>query len=278
MLDILVKNPFLLRAILGLFLASFASATMGTFTMLRGISFLTAEVAHAALGGAALGIFLQSIGLIGDLDPFYIALIFSITTALFTGYAGEKESIRMETAIGVSFAISMSIAVTLMGMIPSEKLPKIWGYLIGDILLLTYNDLQILFLVTLIVVITTTIFCREFAYISFDIEGAESMGLNVKLYQYLMLFLAALAIVTATKTIGSILVYAFMIAPSAIAAEIASSVPGIMIISLLISIICGLIGLKLSLILNIAPSGLIGLILSITYLVVTMIIKTIKKH
>ncbi|RLF97812.1 MAG: ABC transporter permease [Thaumarchaeota archaeon] len=277
MLDILIKNPFLLRAIIGIVLASFASATMGTFTMLRGISFLTAEVAHAALGGAALGIFLQSIGLIGDLDPFYIALLFSIATALFTGYAGEKEAIRMETAIGVAFAISMSLAVTLMGMIPSEKIPKIWGYLIGDVLLLTYNDITMLLAVTLIVVTLTTIFCREFAYISFDIEGAESMGLNVKLYSYLMLLLAALAIVTTTKTVGSILVYAFMIAPSAIASEIAGSVPSIMIVSLIISITCGIAGLYLSLILNMAPSGLIGLMLSALYLTVIIVVRAIKK-
>jgi len=278
MLDMLAENPFLLRAIIGVVLASFASATMGSFTVLRGISFLTAEVAHAALGGAALGVFLQSTGIAPWIDPFYVATIFAVATAIFTGYAGEKGyTIKMETAIGVAFAVSMSLAVTMMGLIPSEKLPKIWGYLIGDILLLTYEDITSLLIITTVVVILTTLFCREFAYISFDIEGAAASGLNVRAYHYAMIILAALAIVVSTKTVGSILVYAFMVAPAATALELASDIPSVMIISLLLSLVCGLSGIALSLTVNLAPSGITGLILSAIYLITIILLPLIKK-
>jgi len=278
MLDLLIKNPFILRAIIGIILASFAAATMGSFTVIRGISFLTAEVAHAALGGAALGVFLQSSGIMPWINPFHIAIIFAVVTAIFTGYAGEKGyTIKMETAIGVAFAISMSLAVTLMGLIPSEKLPEVWGYLIGDVLLLTREDILILTIITAATVLLTTFFCREFSYISFDIEGAAASGLNVRAYHYLMLTLASLAIVTTTKTVGSILVYAFMVAPAATALEIAGNIPSIMIISLLLSTTCGLIGLSISLIINVAPSGITGLLLSAIYLVTITLVPILKK-
>jgi len=278
MLDLLIKNPFILRAIIGIILASFAAATMGSFTVIRGISFLTAEVAHAALGGAALGVFLQSSGIMPWINPFHIAIIFAVVTSIFTGYAGEKGyTIKMETAIGVAFAISMSLAVTLMGLIPSEKLPEVWGYLIGDVLLLTREDILILTIITAATVLLTTFFCREFSYISFDIEGAAASGLNVRAYHYLMLTLASLAIVTTTKTVGSILVYAFMVAPAATALEIAGNIPNIMIISLLLSTTCGLIGLSISLITNIAPSGITGLLLSAIYLVTITLVPILKK-
>jgi len=264
----LVKNPFLLRAIIGVVLASFASATMGSFTVLRGITFLTAEVAHAALGGAALGVFLQSSGIAPWIDPFYVATIFAVVTAILTGYAGERgHTIKMETAIGVAFAVSMSLAVTMVGLIPSEKLPKIWGYLIGDVLLLTYDDILSLLIITIAVVILTTLFCKEFSYISFDIEGAAAAGLNVKAYHYAMIILSALAIVVSTKTVGSILVYAFMVAPAATALELASNVPSVMIISLLLSLTCGLAGIAISFTVNLAPSGITGLLLSAIYII-----------
>lgn len=278
MLDPLTRNPFILRAIIGIVLASLSAATMGSFTVVRGISFLTAEVAHAALGGAALGVFLQSSGILPTINPFHIAVLFAVVTAIFTGYAGEKGYIiKMETAIGVVFAISMSLAVTLMGLIPSEKLPEVWGYLIGDVLLLTNEDIIILAIITAITVILTTLFCREFSYISFDMEGAEALGLNVKAYHYLMLTLASLAIVTTTKTVGSILVYAFMVAPAATALEIAKDLPSIVIISLILSATCGIIGLTISLIVNIAPSGITGLLLSAIYLITLTLTPILKK-
>jgi len=271
MLEQLMINPFIFRAIIGIVLASFSASTMGTFIVVRGISFLTAEVAHAALGGAALGIFLQAVGLLPNVNPFIIATIFAIGVTIITGIASrEGTRKKLETAIGAAFAISMAMAVTLMGIIPSERLPEIWGYLIGDLLLLTYDDLLLLATITAIITVLTTIFLREFLYISFDIEGAEALGLNSKIYNYLMLMLASLSIVVETKTVGSIIVYAFMILPAAIASQAKIDITSIMIYSLLISIFVGLIGLTFSLILNLPPSGLIGLILSGIYISVSI--------
>jgi len=274
MLEQLMINPFIFRAIIGIVLASFSASTMGTFIVVRGISFLTAEVAHAALGGAALGIFLQAVGLLPNVNPFIIATIFAIGVTIITGIASrEGTRKKLETAIGAAFAISMAMAVTLMGIIPSERLPEIWGYLIGDLLLLTYDDLLLLATITAIITVLTTIFLREFLYISFDIEGAEALGLNSKIYNYLMLILASLSIVVETKTVGSIIVYAFMILPAAIASQAKIDITSIMIYSLLISIFVGLIGLTFSLILNLPPSGLIGLILSGIYISVSILKK-----
>jgi len=271
MLEQLMINPFIFRAIIGIVLASFSASTMGTFIVVRGISFLTAEVAHAALGGAALGIFLQAVGLLPNVNPFIIATIFAIGVTIITGIASrEGTRKKLETAIGAAFAISMAMAVTLMGIIPSERLPEIWGYLIGDLLLLTYDDLLLLATITAIITVLTTIFLREFLYISFDIEGAEALGLNSKIYNYLMLILASLSIVVETKTVGSIIVYAFMILPAAIASQAKIDITSIMIYSLLISIFVGLIGLTFSLILNLPPSGIIGLILSGIYISVSI--------
>ncbi|MCS7374726.1 MAG: metal ABC transporter permease [archaeon GB-1845-036] len=274
MLEQLMINPFIFRAIIGIVLASFSASTMGTFIVVRGISFLTAEVAHAALGGAALGIFLQAVGLLPNVNPFIIATIFAIGVTIITGIASrEGTRKKLETAIGAAFAISMAMAVTLMGIIPSERLPEIWGYLIGDLLLLTYDDLLLLATITAIITVLTTIFLREFLYISFDIEGAEALGLNSKIYNYLMLILASLSIVVETKTVGSIIVYAFMILPAAIASQAKIDITSIMIYSLLISIFVGLIGLTFSLILNLPPSGIIGLIFSGIYISVSILKK-----
>ena len=149
---------------------------------------MTSGVAHAALGGAALGLFLQETGLVPWFDPILGALLFSVLVALITGYAGETGiSEKMEVAVGVSFALSMSIAVFLMYYIPPTQVPRIWGYLIGDILLLDNFDIFMLASTAFLLVIITLLFNKEFVYVSVDMEGSLAHGMNARAYHYLML-------------------------------------------------------------------------------------------
>lgn len=265
---LIFSSPFFIRALVGLVLTALASAAVGPIITGRGMSFLTAEVAHAALGGAALGVFIDEL-LGGFPDPLYIAILFGIASGLLAGYGG-KTGIpeRLEVAIGVSMAISMSIAVFFLGIIPSQDIPKVWGYLLGDILLLSQSDVIILSIGVIITLALYLVFYREFLYIALDMEGAEAMGFNVKFYHYLSIFIASLAIVVATKAIGSIMVYAVIIAPPAIATVLSKNFMFASIISFLIVLFTGVIGLFTSFIFNVSPSGVIGLIISSIYLLI----------
>ncbi|MFX0107707.1 MAG: metal ABC transporter permease, partial [Candidatus Hodarchaeota archaeon] len=93
MIDVLLlilESPFLQRALLGILMISIVASTSGSFLVFRGLSFMTSGVAHAALGGAALGLFLQASNIAPWFDPILGALIFSVFVALVTGYAGES--------------------------------------------------------------------------------------------------------------------------------------------------------------------------------------------
>ncbi|MFX1273381.1 MAG: metal ABC transporter permease, partial [Promethearchaeota archaeon] len=131
---LILESPFIQRAIIGALMIAVVASTSGSFLVFRGLSFMTAGVAHAALGGAALGLFLQASGIAPWFDPILGALVFAVFVALVTGYAGETGiGEKMEVAVGVSFALSMSLAVFLMYYIPPVQVPSIWGYLVGDL-------------------------------------------------------------------------------------------------------------------------------------------------
>jgi ABC-type Mn2+/Zn2+ transport system permease subunit len=229
---------------------------------------MTSGVAHAALGGAALGLFLQETGLIPWFDPIMGALLFSMFVALITGYAGETGiSEKMEVAVGVSFALSMSIAVFLMYYIPPTQVPRIWGYLIGDILLLDNFDVFMLASTAFLLVIITLIFNKEFVYVSVDMEGSLAHGMNARAYHYLMLIMSALAIALATKAVGAILVYAIMVAPAAASNEVVKSVRGIVLTVFLIALLSELIGLSVSLAIRASPSAIAGILAAFSYIV-----------
>ena len=267
LLELLLTHPFIQRAIISAILVSLISATTGTFMVFRGLSFMVSGVAHAALGGAALGIFLQSTGIAPWFDPILGALLFSLVIAIITGYAGETGvTSRMEVAVGVTFALSMSAAVFFMYYIPPERMPRVWGYLIGDPLLLTSNDLILLFTACFLLLIFTAIFFKEFTYVSLDMEGSMAHGMNVKFYHYLMLITSAIAISIATKAVGAILVYAIMVAPAAASNEWAKTVRSIILWVFIISLLSQLIGLAASLQWNTSPRAIAGIISTLVYI------------
>lgn len=235
---------------------------------------MTAGVAHAALGGAALGLFMQESGLVPWFDPILGALMFSIFVAIVTGYAGESGiAQKMEVAVGVSFALSMSLAVFLMYYIPPTKVPQIWGYLTGDILLLDNLDIILLGATTVVLVFLTALFRQEFVYLSIDMEGSTAHGLNTKAYHYLMLIMAALAISLATKAVGAILVYAIVVAPAAASNEVFNSVRAVMIAVFAIALISQLIGITASFTFRTSPSAIAGILAALSYLVAVQIKK-----
>jgi ABC-type Mn2+/Zn2+ transport system permease subunit len=271
-IQLILDSPFLQRAIIASVLIAVVAAASGTFMVFRGLSFMASGVAHAALGGTALGIFLQDSGLVPWFDPILGALLFSVLVAVFTGYAGESGiTQKMEVAVGVSFALSMSLAVFLMYYIPPYRVPQIWGYLIGDILLLNNLDVIMLASTAVLLGFITLMFNKEFVYVSVDMEGSIAHGMNARAYHYLMLIISALAIALATKAVGAILVYAVMVAPAAAANELVRSVRGIIIAVFVIALTAEIIGLASSFVVFVSPSAIAGILAALSYLLALQI-------
>jgi zinc/manganese transport system permease protein len=179
----------------------------------------------------------------------------------------------MEVAVGVSFALSMSLAVFLMYYIPPVEVPSIWGYLVGDLLLLNNLDIVMLSGTAFLLLITTILFNKEFVYVSVDMEGSTAQGLNARAYHYLMLITSALAIALATKAVGAILVYAILVAPAAASNELLNSVRNVLIAVFIIALASQFAGIALSLTIRASPSAFAGILAALSYVVALQIKK-----
>ena len=177
----------------------------------------------------------------------------------------------MEVAVGVSFALSMSLAVFLMYYIPPYRVPQIWGYLIGDILLLNNFDVILLGSATILLVFITLLFNKEFVYVSVDMEGSTAQGMNARAYHYLMLIVSSLAIAFATKAVGAILVYAIMVAPAAASNEGVKYIRGGIFSVFLIALIAELVGIGTSFVVYVSPSAVAGILAALSYILALQI-------
>lgn len=266
-------NPFIINAVIGVILCGITSMIVGALSTLRNVHYLSAEVTHSALSGAGIGALMYTI--IGY-EPiiFIMATLFSIVTSIVTGYIIREKGVEASgLAIGATLAISMSIYSIIAGVIRAELLIKVNSYLISDILLITSSDLIKMSIISIIGLIALLTFYREIVYICFDIEGAEALGLNTKIYDYLLFTLIGASGAVLARTVGALLVYALAILPAACAIELSNSIQKTFIYTFTISTLSGIIGLIISIILNLHTSGIIALISTTIYI----IIKTLKK-
>ncbi len=246
-------------------LISLITATIGSFTIFRGLTFITATLSHTVWAGAALGLLIQ-VYLFPILNPLIIATL----TSLFVSVAiamlgGDGSPEKFDVAIGIFFALSMSFAILFISML-REYASRTFGLIIGDILLLSLDDLLYLIILTAIVVFLTILFLNPFIYISFDYEGAKASGVNAERYQMVMFSLIAMSIVVMVKSVGAILVYAILTIPPATANELSDTVFKAMVLSFIFALTSSLSGLMLSIFVNVAPSALMGLISVIIFI------------
>ncbi len=257
-LDVLAQ-PYMIRAIAGVIIIAINASIAGSFTVFRNVSFLVAGASHSALAGAALFILLATYGF--PANPLIGALLFAIAIAMIAGHASREET---NTAIGISFAMSMSLAILFISMI-REYAAKVWGLLVGDLFLLTNEDLYLMTFVTFLSLMVTLLFYRAFLFISFDAEGAMAFGLNTRRYNYLLLSLISISAVMLLKGVGAILVFAMLVAPAAASNEFASNIRDVFVYAFLIALVSGFVGIAISFYFEVSPGAVASLLATTIY-------------
>ncbi len=267
MVDLVSLSPYTVRAIIAIFLLAINASIAGSFTVFKDVSFLVAGAAHAALAGAAFAIILEVYGIL-SFNPLIGGIIFASLTAFAAGYASRKGSKeQVNTAIGIAFAMSMSLAVLFISLI-REQAARVWGLLFGDLLLLTNQDIALMTVITILVLILAIVFYREFLFVSFDMEGAMAYGIKAQRFNYLILLLIAVSVVVILKGVGAILVFAMLVAPAAAANEVAGGVTRIMSLAFVFALIGGMAGIMVSFFFPVSPGAVAALIATSLYFII----------
>lgn len=250
-------DAILLRAILGVVFISLSVPIM-VIMLLRGSLYIAPEISHAALGGAALGILLQTFAT-PYLDSFLIVLLFCIATSILISHAGRSGQQSLGTMLSVSLVISVTLYAVVRGYLPIEKRIIVDGYLLSDLLLLSDAHILSLAIASAITTMLTLTFYGEFIYICFDMEAAEAFGLKTRLYDSLLFSISAMSTAIIVRAIGVLPSVSLLVLPAATSRFITHKIDTMLLASLIVAALSGLTGIVLSLYLNIPTSGAISL-------------------
>jgi zinc transport system permease protein len=254
----LLQYEFIRNALLAVLLASIACGIIGVYVVVKRMVFISGGIAHASFGGVGLGYFL-------GVNPIWGIIPFSILSALVMGLVSKRTRIPEDTAIGILWALGMSLGIVFIGLSPGYA-PDLFSYLFGNILTVTSVDLIIMLILDLVIIMVVFLFYKEFLALSFDDEFATVVGVpTVKLY-FLLLCLIALTIVVLMKVVGIIMIIALLTIPAAISKQYTSNLKKMIFISILLSAIFGLGGLWLSYQLNLASGATIVIVSGIGFI------------
>ncbi|MCA9866928.1 MAG: metal ABC transporter permease [Anaerolineales bacterium] len=241
-----LQYDFIVRALLAAGIVGVVCSILGVYIVLRGMAFLGDAMAHTILPGVVAAFLLGWPLAVG-------ALIMGVLTALGIGVLTERTALKEDTAIGVIFAGLFALGVAMLSLRGNYSI-DLAHFLFGNLLGVSSGDLLLTAVLGAVVLVLIFLFYKEFLVISFDPVLAETLRLPTRFLNYLLLILIAVTIVVALQVVGVALMLAILVTPAATASFVTRRLPSMMIVSAVIGVFSGVVGVYASYYLNI-PSG-----------------------
>ncbi len=241
----LLTLPFMQRALIVGLLIGFLASYYGVFVVQRGLSFLGSGLAHAAFGGVALGLLLES-------EPLWIAVPFTIIVAIGITWVKNRTELGSDTTIGIFFSVSMALGIIFL-YLRKQYSADAFTYLFGSILSVTIIDIIFAASIVLVTILFLP-YWKRWAYSSFDRELAQADRIPVLFDDYILSILIAVTVVVSLKLVGIVLIAAFLVIPAASARLLSKSFSRMTVISISVGMLSAIGGLWISYYLDV-PSG-----------------------
>ena len=254
---------FFVRALVASTLVGVACAVIGSFVVLKGMSFIGDAVSHAAFPGIVIAYMLGLPIILGG-------AVASIVTALGIGALTRRSGLRSDSIIGVLFAGMFALGVALFSSIPNY-VGDLFHFLFGDVLGISVADLLALSLLVLILLLVVRILWKELLFATFDPLGAGAAGLPVRRLDDLLLILIAVTIVISLQAVGIVLVVAMITTPAATAQMLVQRFGKMISTAALIGVVSAVAGLYLSYAFDLASGAAIVLVETALFLLVLLI-------
>ncbi len=251
------QYEFMQRAFIAAIAVGLLCSTIGTYVVLRKMSFIGDGIAHASFAGIVIA-YLRGI------DYNIGAAVVAVITALGIGFVHRRGRISLDTTIGVLFTGAFALGVFLMSRQKNYTV-DLQSFLFGDILSVGTADLWLILALGVVVAATIVILFRSLLYTSFDPIVAQASGMRAGRVEYALLVCVALTIIVALQSVGIILVAALLVTPAAAAYQLTSRFNSMMGLSAVLGVVSTVGGLYLSYYLRSSSGATIVLLATVLF-------------
>lgn len=232
---------------------------LGTFLVVRRLSFLADALSHVTLAGIAFGLLIEKRFMLMVFSPLYSGMAFSVIGAILIERLRSIYKAYQELGIPIVLSGGVGLSVIFIALAKGFN-QDLFSYLFGSVSAVSSFDFYTILAITVGVLVIVTLFYKELVTLSFDEEHARVSGLHTGRIHFLFIILIALVIAASMRIVGILLVSALMTLPVAAAMRLAKSYRQLIFYSILFGEISVIIGLIAGYYLSIPPGGTIVVI------------------
>lgn len=226
------------RALVVGFLVSLCSSLLGVSLVLKRFSMIGDGLSHVGFGAVAIA---------AALNMSEMKLVFSIPIVIITAFfllkTGNRSKVKGDSAIAIVSTGAVALGSLLYNM-SGQRSTDICNSLFGSASLFTIGDIDLILSVVLsigIILLFLLFYTKIFA-VTFDENFSKATGLNTNLYNTLIAVFTAVTVVLGMNMMGSLMISALIVFPAMTAMRVFKTFRGVLISSVIISLVCFVIG------------------------------------
>ena len=232
-------EDFFFRALLGGIGVAIVAGPVGCFIIWRRLAYFGDTLSHSALLGVAMALLLE---LNITLSVFFISLIVSLLLLLLQ----KRASLSSDALLGLLAHATLAVGLVVLAFMTWVRV-DLMGFLFGDILAVTTNDLAVIWFGGLVVLISLSFIWRRLFAATVNYELAKAEGAKPDFTNIVFMVLVAGVIAVSMKLVGVLLITALLIIPAATARRFSTSPEHMAIIAAAIGALSVVVGLNGSL-------------------------------
>lgn len=267
-------EPFALafqqRALAAGIMAGLMCAVVGTWLVLRGMSFFGDAFVHGIVPGIAAAVVL-------DVNPMLGAAVAAVVMVAAIELVNRQTTLGEDTAIGLLFVGMLALGVVLVSRMDSYS-GSLTSILFGNALGVTTGDLALQGALAVVTIAAAIALYRPLLALSFNTTKADLLGMRPKRAHAALLVLIAVAVVGSFQSVGALLVFGLLIGPPATASLLSRTVPMMMALAAIIAVGSVWLGLVLSYHLDTAGSATMALVPIVLFFVVLALTRLLHRN
>lgn len=251
------------RALIGGALAALMASTVGTWLVLRGMSFFGDAFVHGVVPGVAAAFVLGQ-------SPILGAALAALVMVAAIEWVQRRTPLGVDTSIGLLFVGMLALGVVILSRLDSYA-GSLTSILFGDALGVSWSDIAGQLILLGVVIVVSIVLYRPLVVLSLNKEKAHLLGLHPRATHAVLLALIALAIIGSYQSVGTLLVLGLLIGPPAVASLLVKTIPQLMVVAAIIGVASVWLGLTISFYLGTAGSATMALVPVVVFFAVMAI-------
>lgn len=230
--------------------AALLSGLLGFFIVTRRVAFVSAALGQlsglAVAGGFLLGSFF---GVDPHehtplwLDPVVIAVIVSGAVAAAMAYIARVQRTTPESTVAFVYLGAAALAlIALANPRIVQEAHEVGDLLFGNTVAVRPEHLVELCVVAGVVGVSVLVLFKDLLFVSFDREMAQTLGLPVARLDMWLHLCIGVSVAVATRAIGALPVFGFLVLPTGAALLISESVRKVVVLSMIGAVLAALVG------------------------------------